>query len=235
MELERKWDALAKVYGTSGESANPIAADNVEIAWPAILKLLGGGKKRVLDFGCGAGNFCIRLHSLGHEPVGIDFSKKMITAARKASPKNTEYQIGSKSELMEMRNFDAITSIMVFQFIKGIESYLPLFRNALKPGGVIIFAVFNPLFAVRCYAERALFGSSHGNTGKSIDIFKPNNESDIPVFLRSEEDYRAIFESSGFEFVSTSLPPFSEEFVERYQWKLPYDVPEFLIMAFRRK
>ena len=59
-----KWDKIADVFKVvEGEAMAALAADNVEIAWPVILKELPK-TGNILDFGCGTGGFCQRLQDL---------------------------------------------------------------------------------------------------------------------------------------------------------------------------
>ncbi|MBI1753797.1 MAG: class I SAM-dependent methyltransferase [Acidobacteria bacterium] len=65
------------------------------IAWPERLqreapllqRVLGSGpSKRILDLGCGSGEHCRFLQSLGFETTGLDASASQLRAAREADP-----------------------------------------------------------------------------------------------------------------------------------------------------
>ena len=62
-----------------------------EILMPTIKDFLSNFKvkPRILDLGCGPGYESMRLHSLGAEVVGVDFSLESIKIARKRSPQCT--------------------------------------------------------------------------------------------------------------------------------------------------
>ncbi len=50
---------------------------------------LASGSRRVLDVGCGTGDFCGRFAAMGLEAVGVDVDPKMIEAARRRYPDAT--------------------------------------------------------------------------------------------------------------------------------------------------
>jgi cyclopropane fatty-acyl-phospholipid synthase-like methyltransferase len=62
-----------------------------EILMPTIKDFLSNFKvkPRILDLGCGPGYESMRLHSLGAEVVGVDFSLESIKIARKRNPQCT--------------------------------------------------------------------------------------------------------------------------------------------------
>lgn len=73
------------------------------IAWPERLQreapllqrvLETGPSKRVLDLGCGSGEHCRFLQSLGFEATGVDASASQLQAAREADPGGRYIQAG---------------------------------------------------------------------------------------------------------------------------------------------
>jgi len=234
----KEWDAASSFFDVYSEKPLPDAvADNVFILWPEVLKSLKRlteGATHVLDYGCGTGGLCNRLSSEGFDVTGVDISKKMIEIARRHSQANIRYLIGGSDALRGIEgSFDAITSMMVFQFIEDLLPCLPLFRAIIRDGGLICVAVFNPAFVERCASAGKLFQNIRASDGivKAEILFK---DIAVPTYVRTEEQYRRIFCASGFKFESSALLPVTDEFVREHNWPLPSDVPEFLLLNFLR-
>ena len=87
--MENKWDNLAKYF----HGNNPGSADNIEIVEPILIEELRKIENlRLIDFGCGSGNFCKRVSKFAERVLGIDNSKEMINLAkRKNTTKNVEF------------------------------------------------------------------------------------------------------------------------------------------------
>ena len=233
------WNKLSSRFNTSSSvKINSITADNMFIAWPVVIKFIEKykpkkSKIKVLDFGCGTGSFCNHLKERGFDVFGIDFSKEMIKIAQKNSEKDIEYHVGSQNILKSFNNkFDIIVSIMVFQFIKNIESLTQLIFNVLTKNGIIIFAVINPVYINRCIQEKKRY-KNLDKTG-SIVFMEFDKDKVLKAFLRTEKEYRKQFEQADFTFLNKYYPLFPNHFDKKYNWNLPTDTPEFLIMAFRK-
>ncbi len=82
------WDKLAQRFNLHSGDEKPLHPDsavNVYVGWPVFLDYINkqsqiANKKslRVLDYGCGTGGFCKKLHEIGHQVVGIDISNIQI-------------------------------------------------------------------------------------------------------------------------------------------------------------
>lgn len=229
------WDKLATGFNVGKEGlGDSHAADNVIIAWPTILENLPRNGK-ILDFGCGAGAFCRLLGELGYDVAGIDSSAQMLVAAKEhpGDGDKISYLQGSSEEIDKFDSLDAITSTMVLQFIENPEIIAQSMSRSLKEEGKAIITVFNPDFVTNCL-ERGEEIFSRDEEGGQITM-RINPESPIDTFVRNEEEYKAIFEEEDLIFVSAQYPPFTEEFVDKYNWSLPFDVPEYMIMVFIKK
>ena len=230
-----KWNKMSERFNVHRKnSINASAADNIHIAWPIFLKELEiFSRANILDFGCGTGGFCIKLNELGFHVTGIDSSEKMIKLAEANSPKEIRFLVGGLKELINLnQKFDVVTSIMAFQFVDEIESYIFEFSKLLNENGKSIIATINPGFVKRASEIRYKHIDANSKTltadmdfGEGI-IFK--------IFARSEDEHKRLFEKYGFKLNSVYYPGFTKDFVEKFDWKLPYDVPEFLIMSFSK-
>jgi len=237
-----KWDGMAAEFDASSTPVFAEVADNKVIAWPVVLELIKkyarkGGPLKILDFGCGAGWLCQELHEAGCKVVGVDFSKAMIDIAGKNSPSEIEYVVGDQTVLKSFASgFDAITSIMVLQFVDdaGLASIVRSVHKALKPNGIMVIAIVNPAFVANCIENKVRFKKIACKTAdKFVLSFKPGVS--FNVFMRNANAYNAIFSQAGFTELNRRTPAFPPGFSEEFGWTLPTNVPEFLIMAFRKK
>ena len=104
--------------------------------------------KRILDIGCGTGNFLMDLHAKnsGSYCIGIDLSPKMIDVAiRKASgKKGIEFLVGESSHLpFDKKHFDFIVSTFSFHHWPNQESALDGIYKSLNPSGKFIITDVN--------------------------------------------------------------------------------------------
>lgn len=107
----------------------------------ALLSLLTKKPKaKVLDIGCGTGNFTYKLHKLDYQVTGIDISKEMLHIAEQ---KNTTYNIpfhlmNGESLAFDDHTFDAIISVTAFEFMPYPQAIYEEMKRVVKPDGQII-------------------------------------------------------------------------------------------------
>lgn len=228
---------MADIFGCSWdeETIPECAADNICIAWPSLFAGIDKGfsgeiSGKALDFGCGGGLLCRRLHAMGFSVTGFDQSEALL----KKAGANTQAGLrltGSASELARNGPYDLITSVMVLQFIEDIEATIDTLTALLKPGGLIIYAVFNPGFLKANSGSDVFTGFSDGRTG----FMELKKGVSIPVHSRTEAEYREIFGQNGCEEIYIDYPAFSKEFLDKYPMPFATEQPEYLIQAFTTK
>jgi ubiquinone/menaquinone biosynthesis C-methylase UbiE len=92
---------------------------------------------RLLDIGCGTGLFIGKYLQNGGSAVGIDISRNMIEKARVRCP-GSPVIIGTGEGLpFRDGSFDAVSSLLVFTYLKDPEAMLDEAYRVLKPGGAI--------------------------------------------------------------------------------------------------
>jgi SAM-dependent methyltransferase len=108
-------------------------------AWyqATLLRRLPTPCHRVLDVGCGAGAFAVRLADHAGEVIAVDRSPAMVAAARARVPPNVTVV---EDDVMRMAlpdaGFDAIVSIAALHHLP-LEPALSKLAGALRPGGVL--------------------------------------------------------------------------------------------------
>lgn len=105
---------------------------------------------RVLDYGCGAGEFVKYIEkdfqTFGYEPDA--------DARKAAQNKVSNVEIIDDINIIENESLDAITLWHVFEHIENQEEMLKVFHNKLKEKSLLIIAVPNPTsFDAKHYKE----------------------------------------------------------------------------------
>ncbi|TWU07222.1 dTDP-3-amino-3,4,6-trideoxy-alpha-D-glucopyranose [Symmachiella macrocystis] len=118
------------------------AADSI-LEWFSQYGICSG---KVVDLGCGGGQWLAHLDEHGYETYGIDVSESMIRIASRNAP-NSELQCGSFADVA-IPKCDAVTSLgeplNYLNSRRAMQRTLRKVFAALRPGGVFIFDVRHP-------------------------------------------------------------------------------------------
>ena len=123
--------------------ASEIGAITERLERQLILELVGDVSGcRVLDVGCGDGEFAVELKKRGAIVVGIDASAEMIDAAKgrsKLQNADIGFQVAMAEHLpFPAGQFDVVTAITILCFV---DDAAPVFREiarVLRPGGRLV-------------------------------------------------------------------------------------------------
>lgn len=133
------WDELSEVNATTDDRQRDLAriAD--------ALALHDGA--RVLDAGCGTGQYAIALALRGCAVTGIDLAPAMIERARThagTAGVSIDWRVGdivgATSDLPD-KFFDAVHARVVLQFVPDLSATLLEFRRCLREGGRLLASV----------------------------------------------------------------------------------------------
>jgi len=119
-----------------------------KIETEAFYKLLSKESyKRILDIGCGTGNYTFKLENRSDEIIGCDVSDKMLEKAlnKKISLKSKANFIQSSAEKLPFKDevFDLIISVATFEFIDNKRETFEEAMRCLKKDGEIIIGFLN--------------------------------------------------------------------------------------------
>jgi SAM-dependent methyltransferase len=96
---------------------------------------------RILDLGCGTGNYPVRAHlSAGDEVVGVDIDKQRLARARQRFPERTFQCARGESLPYRDASFDRVVSAVALPYM-DIPKALTEVRRVLIPGGSVFFSV----------------------------------------------------------------------------------------------
>jgi len=118
--------------------------------WPALRAMLPAmSGLKVLDLGCGFGWFCrwARLNGAA-QVVGLDVSERML--ARAAATTDDSAITYARADLEQPSlpgaSFDVAYSSLALHYIENLPGLLTSVRDALAPGGRLVFSVEHPIF-----------------------------------------------------------------------------------------
>jgi len=248
----KKW---AQKMQSGGDSAHKY------LEKPAMYKKLPDLKnKSVLCIGCGSGEECNHIKSLGAKKVvGIDISKELINQAKKNYP-DIEFHVMDIEKLnFPKSSFNFIYSSLVLHYLKDWTKALKNIYKILKKDGTFLFSTHHPIkwgaekkragiVKKRSQDKRwSLMGYVKYNDEKKYkvygDYFNPRKIKDM-WFDEFEISYyhkplsliiRQIL-SSGFKIVDfiEPKPINSAKDKDRRFWDIHQKIPLFMIFELKK-
>lgn len=100
---------------------------------------------RILDAGCGTGQYAIAFAERGYRVTAVDLAPEMIERARKRAAEHgveVEWRVGDIGRLTDpFAIYDAIHARVVLHFVPDVPGTLREFRRVLMPGGRLFASV----------------------------------------------------------------------------------------------
>ncbi len=186
---------------------------------------------RILDLGCGTGLFLNAYERRGGSGIGLDLSRGMVLRAR-ARCRESEVAMGN-AEILPFRDgcFDAVTSLLVFSYVRRPEHMLVEACRVLRPGGVIAICTLgrnlftSGLPAIYSMAEvmkvrrigMGSFGERYYDDHEMQSLLKDAGFDDVQVRRCS---FAHLNLADPFFGIARKIEPFVEEKVPRLAYNL---------------
>lgn len=118
---------------------------------PVVMRMLGEVRgKRVLDAGCGNGYLSRMLAARGARVVGVEPADSLSAFAREKEAELRQGITYVQADLGELPDlggaFDAVVCSMVLMAIPDWRPAMRACVDALRPGGLFVFAIVHPAF-----------------------------------------------------------------------------------------
>ena len=154
-----------------------------EIIIPGALKLLDPQKsEKIIDIGCGQGEFCRELANRGAQVVGVDASKSLIATAKKKTGEkyNIHYLVSdaAKIEGISDKTFDAACSILAVQNMEDLAAVAKETTRVLKDNGRLVWVLNHPCFRI---PRQSGWGFDEGRKLQYRRIDRYMSELKIPI------------------------------------------------------
>jgi SAM-dependent methyltransferase len=125
-------------WGARADDWARFAAPSFAPAWRAVADATGiGPRMRVLDVGCGSGEFCALAAARGATVAGIDAAEGMIGVARRRVP-DADLRIGALEALpWNDARFDVATAFNALDFAADYLHAMGEVVRVVRPGGQV--------------------------------------------------------------------------------------------------
>jgi len=206
----------------------------------AILNSLKGEKNlKILDAGCGEGYLCRKLARRGNILFGIDFSKKLIEAAKEAEKRNP---LGIKYFLGDFRKtnfpssfFDVIISHQTINEIPDPERAFREFSRILKRKGKLVFLFLHPCFDFPIKELNSLNYFQRKKIKKGYYLVS-GIKSPSPYFYLhlSLSEWISSLIKSGFSIFNITEPHPSLKTLKKRWWRRKFNYPRFILIEAKK-
>jgi ubiquinone/menaquinone biosynthesis C-methylase UbiE len=135
--IESQWTRLWETQGgPQGRTERILRRDEFKIMWPKVQQLPKGS--RLLDGGCGMGDWVLWLTRAGYPTLGLDVSKLTIAKIKAMFPE-MDFAVGDiRSTGLPDGSIDAYYSWGTFEhFEEGFDRVVSEAFRVLKPGGIL--------------------------------------------------------------------------------------------------
>ena len=141
-KIQEMWTQSAEGY--SRNNNQELQSDRKDVWTQAILENAPReGKLKVLDIGCGPGEFSILMALAGHDATGVDLTPAMLEQARANAKK---YNVEVNFMNMDVQNlefedetFDLVIARNVTWNLQDAEGFFKGCQRVLKKGGRIVY------------------------------------------------------------------------------------------------
>ncbi|MDD1686848.1 class I SAM-dependent methyltransferase [Methanoregula sp.] len=188
-------------------------------------------KGDLLDIGCGTGLFVEKYIRHGGTAVGIDISRKMVERARCRCAMCNFAEGNGDALPFRDNSFDAVSSLLVFSYVKEPDAMLSEAYRVLKPGGSIALLTLGKKLLTK--GIPLLYQISEKMQVKHVVM------KDFGEHYYDEEEMTRLFSDAGFTRVNTRWCSFAhidmidplfniatkiEPFVEKRVPQLAYNI-----------
>lgn len=244
-----RWNTNAGFWDDyMGDESNDFHRTLIRPYTEELLKVTKG--KKVLDVGCGNGNFTRRLHELGSNVTAFDYSQEMIERAKLRSPKEIDYRVidGTKyDELLSLgkESYELAVANMVLMDMSELRPLIRGLYDLLCSNGAFVFSITHPCF--QAPGNRKIFEEEEvGNeviSRRSVQIsryIKPESFEGVGIrsqptasiyFHRPLSELLNLFFDNGFVLDGMVEPTFKEDNVKRFEW---IEIPAVVVVRMRK-
>ncbi|MEX1138018.1 MAG: class I SAM-dependent methyltransferase [Bacteroidota bacterium] len=183
---------------------------------------VSGNGQRLLDVGCGTGDFVAEACRRGFNAVGLDFDAQAIAIGRNHWKTDRLFDLSIEDYFKKQQQpFDAITFYEVLEHLESPGPFLAALKRYLKPGGRISFSIPNRDSSLNSLYRRLV-----------PDIDYPPHH----LTRWSKQSVRKALEKNGYmiEILKPLIPSLSDQTFDilrtRFNW-LPHKAQRILALS----
>jgi SAM-dependent methyltransferase len=138
--VERHWTANWRDWQASPDASAVARREEYRLMEPFLRRMPAGS--RILDGGCGLGEWTVFLGDQGFDVVGLDLSADVVQRLKQWFPHRTFARGDIRQLEFDTASFDAYFSWGAFEhFENGLGACLEEAHRVLKPGGFLFLSV----------------------------------------------------------------------------------------------
>jgi len=229
---KEKFASVKKIYSLWAENYDNDRNIPIFLEEKATKSLLKNIKdKKILDLGCGTGRYAIPLAKKGAKVTAVDFSKEMISIAKKKAKENklnVTFITENITKFVPKLKYDLIISMLVLDYVKNLGKIIDIFNKASKKGTKVVISNLHHFWI---YQARAKYKREVGYTYKDRNYFSDQ-------YLHFPEEYVDLFYKKGFALVKMKENYFEEKYqkikVFKEKAKIFANKPIGIIMVFEK-
>jgi 2-polyprenyl-3-methyl-5-hydroxy-6-metoxy-1,4-benzoquinol methylase len=209
LSTREAYDLWSEVYEVDG---NPLTVLDDRRFHSVIAADLSG--QRALDMGCGTGRLSLELARRGAQVTGVDFSARMLAAARAQAVRDglaIEFVEHDMHEPLTFNrgSYDLVTSGLVLEHIENLGAFFKQMASFMKPGAQAYVSAMHPVLMLR---------------GTQASFKDPRTGTRIrPVsYSHSVADVQRAMRESGLSLVDFWEDKPSEDLMQQYPRAVPY-------------
>lgn len=189
--------------------------------WPAVRQLLPDlANLRVLDAGCGIGDYTARFLDEGASVVGVDLSAESLERARDRCGTRAEFHRQDLTEPFEFASdgsFDLVFANLVLDHVEDLGPVFDEFDRVLTSEGTLVFATIHPFR--RYLHHRDDLASYYETEGYVVEW--GNTDARVIHYYRPVGEIVNTLADAGFAVTefreATPSPEYEEHQPERYE------------------
>lgn len=140
--IEKHWSDLWRDKELKFQAVNDVIEPRMELAVMQRYLQEPGSSKKILDAGCGLGDWTVYFALKGHETIGLDISEEIILRLQKIDAPGVYRHGDIRDTGFPDNHFDICFSWGVFEhFEKGPDDCFQEAFRILKPGGYLFVSV----------------------------------------------------------------------------------------------
>jgi ubiquinone/menaquinone biosynthesis C-methylase UbiE len=179
---------------------------------------LGSTSRRVLDVGCGTGNYTLALAELGCEVVGIDFAGGMLARARAKARRRSAGRVTFECADLNLglplpaHSLDGAIGVAVLQCVTDPRQFLREIHRVLKADGLFLLVAIDS--SQRPEVKKKLRTTPLKWVLRQIKALG-NQSRTVRKYSRAE--LLALLRSAGLEVLEESIPGTTIKLLARAQ------------------
>ncbi|MBK3496307.1 class I SAM-dependent methyltransferase [Viridibacillus sp. YIM B01967] len=201
--------------------------------------------KKILDIGCGMGDFASYCIQQGAAHVtGIDISSNMISIARNNNAHNFIQYIQEALEDIDLAplSFDIVNSSLAFHYMEDFDAITSKIANALHENGFLIFSMEHPIATARREMDKWINDENGNHLHYTIDNYQEEGQRSERWYIDGVIKYHRTLSTIINTLISHQLqiekiiePLPTEEAIEQLpSLQKEYRRPSFLIIKAKK-